>query len=42
VRAATEELTGDEKQTAERDLAVVPNELNGPIGYAEISFGITR
>jgi hypothetical protein len=42
VRAATEELSRDEKLAAERDLALVPNRPTGTVGYAEINFGITR
>jgi len=42
VRAATEELTGDEKIAAERDLTVVSNRPSSPVGYAEVNFGITK
>lgn len=42
VRAATEELTGDEKVAAERDLTVVANRPTAPVGYAEVNFGITK
>jgi hypothetical protein len=42
VRAATDELSGDEKLAAERDLAVVPDRPAGTIGYAEINFGVIK
>lgn len=42
VRAATDELSGDEKIAAERDLTVVSNHPAGPVGYAEIEFGIIK
>jgi hypothetical protein len=42
VRAATDELSGEEKVATERDLTVVSNRPAGSVGYTEINFGITR
>jgi len=42
VRAASDELPGDEKIAAERDLTMVSSHPSGAVGYAEVDFGITR
>jgi Domain of unknown function (DUF4384) len=42
VRAATDELSADEKDAVERDLAVVPNRPAGSVGYAAVDFGVTK
>jgi hypothetical protein len=41
-RAATDELSGDEKLAAECDLKVATSRPAGTVGYAEVNFGIIK